>query len=45
MTAVLQTLAALVVVAGAALYGARRAGRSWRAARQAGGCGAGCDCH
>jgi hypothetical protein len=51
MTADVQGVVAIAVVAGAALYVARRAWLSWRAARiaatgeQASGCGSGCDCH
>ena len=46
MTAELQAIVALGVVAGAALYVARRAWRTWRAARlPRDGCATGCDCH
>ena len=50
MTAELQGVVALTVVAAAALYVARRAWSSWRAARvvasgaRTAGCGSGCDC-
>jgi len=50
MTAELQGVVALAVVAAAALYVLRRGWRSWRAARLAAsgdrtsGCGTGCDC-
>jgi hypothetical protein len=47
MTAELQGVVALAIVAAAALYVARRAWSSWRAARVAAGGdrGSGCDCH
>jgi hypothetical protein len=51
MTAELQGVVAITVVAGAALYVARRAWTSWRATRlgatedPSSGCGTGCDCH
>ena len=49
MTAELQGIVALTVVAGAALYVARRAWISWRVSRLSAedrsGCGSGCDCH
>jgi hypothetical protein len=47
MTAELQGVVALAIVAAAALYVARRAWSSWRAARVAVGrnSGGGCDCH
>ena len=51
MTAELQGIVALAAVAAAALYVARRAWSSWRAARRvvaadpSPGCGSDCDCH
>ena len=46
MTAELQGVVALAVVAAAALYVVRRAWSSWRAAHLAGeDRGSGCDCH
>jgi hypothetical protein len=51
MTADVQAVLAIAIVAGAVVYAGRRAWSSWRAARPAStgdrssGCGSGCDCH